>query len=123
MGARFRERRAELRTRARAGGPRPTEHFDAIRGFLADCPCLSQNRIGYIQGIHQSTMKCDLHTNVWLQKVSVKSILHLLGDDQKLERSRLSTWLLEVLESKLDHQFADVQGVCYGARLFAYERK
>jgi hypothetical protein len=58
--------------------------------------------------IHQSTVKRVFREDLPLWKVDFKWIGHLLDDDQKLERIRLSTKLLEFLKSKLESPPANV---------------
>jgi hypothetical protein len=112
---RFEDGELSLEDEPRINRLRSTEHIDAIHALLADDPHLSQKRIACILSIHQNTVKCVLCENredLWFQKVNFKWILHLLDDNQKLERIRLSTEFLEFVESKSERPLVNIYTGC-----------
>jgi hypothetical protein len=100
LKVRFKEGEPSLENMPRPGRPRSTEHGNTIRALLADYSYLSQKRIACFLDIHQSTVKRVFPEDLSLRKVNFQWIPHLLDDNQKLERVRLSTELLEFPEWK-----------------------
>jgi hypothetical protein len=96
----FAEESYSLKDTPRTDRPRSTKYVDATRALLTDDLYLSQKWIAFILNIHQSIVKYILHKELSLRKVNFKWIPHLLDGDQELERTRLSTELLEFFESK-----------------------
>jgi hypothetical protein len=105
---RFEEGEHSFEDEPRHSCSRSTKHVDAIRALLADNPYLLRKRIACILIIHQSTIKCVLREDFLFRKVDFKWIPHLLDNDIKLERFRLSTEFLELLKSKSERPLANV---------------
>jgi hypothetical protein len=104
----FEEGDDSLEDELRPDRPRSTKCYNAIRSLLDENPYLSQKQIYSILSIHQTAVKHVLREDFLFRKVNFKWIPHLLDVDQKTERVRFSTELLQFQELKLECQLANV---------------
>jgi hypothetical protein len=107
IDAPFRGRRWQLRRRAETWSSSLNQILWCHSYIIGRNFYLSQKRIARILSIHRTTVKHVLLEDLLLRKVNFKWISHLLNDDQKSERIRLSNQLLQFLESKWEPQLAN----------------
>jgi hypothetical protein len=92
----------------RSGRPRSDPNIVLITQLLTDDPYLSQKMIATILSISSTTVTKILLEDLSLRKVNFEWIPHRLSDDQKPERVRFSTELLQFLEARGPRKMTNV---------------
>jgi histone-lysine N-methyltransferase SETMAR len=98
--ARFAAGDETLEDLPRSRRPRSGSNIALITQLLTDDPYLSQKMIATILSISSTTVKKIFLEDLSLRKVNFKWIPHRLSDDQKQERVRLHTELLQFSEAR-----------------------